>query len=896
MIANTERLNTALDGRYKIEKQLGQGGMATVYLAKDIKHDRMVAVKVLKPELAAVLGAERFVVEIKTTAALQHPHILPLFDSGTADGFLYYVMPYIEGETLRGKLNRETQFSVEEAVRITTQVADALDYAHRHGVIHRDIKPENILLHDGRPMVADFGIALAVSAAAGGRMTETGLSLGTPHYMSPEQATAEKEITGRSDIYSLASVLYEMLTGNPPHMGSSAQQIIMKIITEQAPLVTNLRKAVPPNVAAALAQALEKLPADRFESAKAFAEALANRTFTSATLPGSPVTSHQSPVTGWPFIAVSATALIATAVAAWSLTRPATGVVLTARFIITAAPALPLNPHTTNTDLAISPDGRRVAYVAGTNRALYVRSVDSLSGTLLVGTDGAMAPVFSPDGKWIAFSGSGGSGALGTSSGVGIRKVPSEGGPVTPLADVVAIRGLSWGANDTIVASTFVNLVAIPAQGGAATSLTSSDSTNPQFAWRQFPEWLPGGSIIYSGLGADGSFRLAVLDRKDGTERMLPQVGSSPRWASTGHIIYQSGNALWAVRFDPVRLQPTGSAVLVQQGVAAKPTGAANFAIAREAGTLVYATGRPASFSLMWIDTSGRQTPMEGVSPGVYRDPRFSPDGRMLALSTGSHLFTYDIRRATLSQVSRDSIDNYTPVWTPDNQSIVFTSTRGGVRQLYEHSADGSGSTRLVVKGRPELVDFRPARFTRDGSLLLVTRVPQSLQCWIGLVKISDPGASDTAIVARNTECNDFPALSPDGRWVAYNAGAVAMVERFPEGGMRQQLSVGEGRFPLWSRDGRSAYYQVGDSMMAVSIQTAGALNVGRPRFLFRADFVRLGAGRHNADLGPDGRFVVVVYRTPLEGRDADASGMLPGSVVLVQDWTSELKRIMAKK
>jgi serine/threonine protein kinase len=186
------RLTAALADRYRIERELGQGGMATVYLAEDLRHDRKVAIKVLKPELAAVLGADRFVVEIKTTAALSHPHILPLFDSGTADGFLFYVMPYIKGETIREKLNRETQFGVDEAVRIAREVADALDYAHRNGVIHRDIKPENILLHDGRAMVMDFGIALAVSAAAGGRMTETGLSLGTPHYMSPEQATADK--------------------------------------------------------------------------------------------------------------------------------------------------------------------------------------------------------------------------------------------------------------------------------------------------------------------------------------------------------------------------------------------------------------------------------------------------------------------------------------------------------------------------------------------------------------------------------------------------------------------------------------------------------------------------------------------------------------------------------
>src|SRR5690349_20957625 len=242
------RLADALSDRYRIERELGAGGMATVYLAQDLKHDRKVALKVLKPELAAVLGAERFVVEIKTTASLQHAHILPLFDSGDADGQLYYVMPYIQGETIRERLNRESQFGIDDSVRIAREVADALDYAHRHGVIHRDIKPENVLLHDGRAMVMDFGIALAVRAAAGGRMTETGLSLGTPHYMSPEQATADKDITPRSDIYSLGTVLYEMLAGEPPHVGGSAQAVIMKIIADEARPVQELRRSVPPNV------------------------------------------------------------------------------------------------------------------------------------------------------------------------------------------------------------------------------------------------------------------------------------------------------------------------------------------------------------------------------------------------------------------------------------------------------------------------------------------------------------------------------------------------------------------------------------------------------------------------------------------------------------------------
>jgi len=289
------QLTFGLGDRYRVERKLGQGGMATVYLAHDLKHERKVAIKVLKPELAALLGAERFLTEIKTTASLQHPHILPLFDSGAIDPrpssgdprLLYYVMPFIDGETLRARLDRETQLGIDEAVRITCDVAEALDAAHRNGIIHRDIKPENILLQGGRPMVADFGIALAVSAAAGGRMTETGMSLGTPQYMSPEQATAEKEISARSDVYSLGCVLYEMLTGHPPHTGASAQQIIMQVVTAEAAPVSKLRKSVPPHVTAAVAKSLEKLPADRFESAQAFADALRNPAFRTTTPTGS---------------------------------------------------------------------------------------------------------------------------------------------------------------------------------------------------------------------------------------------------------------------------------------------------------------------------------------------------------------------------------------------------------------------------------------------------------------------------------------------------------------------------------------------------------------------------------------------------------------------------------
>ncbi len=236
----------ALAGRYRIERALGAGGMATVYLAEDIRHRRRVAIKVLHAELSAVLGSERFLKEIELTASLQHPHILPLFDSGSADGLLYYVMPFVEGESLRARLDRERPLPVAEAVRIATEVADALDYAHHRGVIHRDIKPENILLQGGHWLVSDFGIALAVQQAGSERLTQTGLSVGTPQYMAPEQATGETSITGRADVYALGSVTYEMLAGDPPFTGPNPQAIVAKVLTEEPPPLSPRRRSISP--------------------------------------------------------------------------------------------------------------------------------------------------------------------------------------------------------------------------------------------------------------------------------------------------------------------------------------------------------------------------------------------------------------------------------------------------------------------------------------------------------------------------------------------------------------------------------------------------------------------------------------------------------------------------
>jgi eukaryotic-like serine/threonine-protein kinase len=295
------RLQAALASRYHVEREIGAGGMATVYLAQDLRHDRNVAVKVLRPELGALIGADRFLAEIKTTAHLQHPHILSLLDSGEAAGFLYYVMPYVEGESLRSRLSREHQLPIEDAVRIAREAADALDYAHRHGIIHRDIKPENILLTEEHALVADFGIARALDGGAGTRsrvggqrgsgaeerLTETGLSLGTPAYMSPEQAAGERSLDGRTDIYSLGVVLYEMLAGEPPHTGPTAQAIMARRLSEAAPPVVRVRPAVPDSIDAALRRALAPVPADRFPRAIDFCRAL--------TLPSAAVTIPSQP-------------------------------------------------------------------------------------------------------------------------------------------------------------------------------------------------------------------------------------------------------------------------------------------------------------------------------------------------------------------------------------------------------------------------------------------------------------------------------------------------------------------------------------------------------------------------------------------------------------------------
>jgi eukaryotic-like serine/threonine-protein kinase len=598
-----ERLGAALADRYRIERELGAGGMATVYLAEDLKHDRRVAIKVLKPELAAVIGGERFVTEIKTTAALQHPHILPLFDSGAADGFLYYVMPFVDGESLRDRLDREKQLSVDESVKIAASVASALQYAHERGIVHRDIKPANILLHAGEPVVADFGIALAISAAGGGRLTETGMSVGTPHYMSPEQATADRDVSARSDIYALGCVLYEMLTGDPPHTGPTAQAVLMRILTEDPRDVGEVRRAVPPHVRDALTRALEKLPADRFENADEFKRALTDSGFTyrPRPRPQGPVRQDAEPdPKGWGrdnrtrvLFGVSLVLAAALGVTAFQLSRPGP---------VDAPP-----PHryaivdTSRSDITIdiSRSGD-VAYVAAVDgrQHLRLRRAAETRSIEIPNTTGSTFASFSPAGDWLAF----------TVNQRELKKVQlATGTAVTLVAEGPGsfIGFPEWLDDGTILFTGISGVYRVPEVGGEPELIAESPNAF-------FPHLLPDGrTLLFTAMpqGNPSNARVVSRDLVTGDTLTIAQSGGNAFWSPTGHILHghQSGS-IFAVPFDLRRRAVTGAPVPVLENVFT--IGAFSVFSLSETGSLVYLGGEGteldlAALELAWLDIEG---------------------------------------------------------------------------------------------------------------------------------------------------------------------------------------------------------------------------------------------------------------------------------------------------
>ena len=858
-------LTAALADRYRIERELGVGGMATVYLARDLKHDRDVALKVLKSELAAVLGADRFVVEIKTTASLQHPHILPLFDSGTAGGFLFYVMPYIAGETIREKLNRETQFGVEEAVRIAREVADALDYAHRHGVIHRDIKPENILLHDGRAMVMDFGIALALSAAAGGRMTETGLSLGTPHYMSPEQATADKDLTPRSDVYSLASVLYEMLTGQPPHLGGSAQQIIMKIIAEPVQPVTALRKSVPTNVAAAVAKALEKLPADRFESAKAFSDALANPGFTTvgASALASSAHARKSGVYKSLFIGTAPFAAVAIFIlsAGWWTSAHRETSEGPVRFTLTLQPDTRLS---VGDGLAISPNGRVVVFsaVRAGVRVLIAHVLDDNTERVMPGTEGGVQPFFSPDGKWVGFW-----------VASQLKRVLVAGGAALSLAAVSGLRGAAWAKGDIIVFAEFQGpLRYIPAAGGKPKPLAPLDSAHRENAQR-WPLVLDDGeTVLYESLrGNTAGGTIAVQSLRTRMSRSLDLPGgTSPLAVLNGMLVYMSASGtLMAVPFDARRARITGSPMPVEDSVAF--SGNQALAAIAATGTLVFQSGNTA-FQVVRADLQGHAEVLV-PDPKNYSFPRFSPDGSRIAVGVSSggstDIWIYDLASRTPRRLTTEG-NNDRVEWTPDGKRVFyFNSNRTDQKDagLWWQPSDGSSPGEVLqVHARSAVVE---GAMSRDGRVLAfrVNGGGVVNDLWYRRL---DGDTTPKPILPAPTLFQEYaPRFSPDGKWLVYTSDQSGLdevyVQAFPALGAIFPVTTGGGTTPVWAPDGQHIYYVANQRVNVATVRMSPGFAVTDRRPLFEGDY-DFGAPVHaNYDVAPDGKHLLLLRRTNAE-------------------------------
>jgi serine/threonine-protein kinase len=848
-----ERLTAALVDRYRIERELGAGGMATVYLAEDVKHGRKVALKVLRPELAAVIGADRFLSEIKTTANLQHPHILPLHDSGQADSFLFYVMPFVEGESLRDRLHREKQLPIGDAVRIATEVAGALDYAHRHGIIHRDIKPENILLHDGRALVADFGIALAATSA-GSRLTETGMSLGTPHYMSPEQAMGDRELTPRSDVYALGALTYEMLLGEPPFTGPTAQSIVAKVMTEKPAPLLSRRERIPPQVEDAVLTALEKLPADRFATAAEFAAALTDGQLGRRTVGRRNSVSNRPGVKLAVLGALAAGIAIGAAAGTWIVRGARQGGV-------TAPDPTVLNlivPRgITPAELSIAPDGRSVVVVGADSngtRRLYLRELGSANTPALDGTEGARSPFFSPDGRYIAYASRGALWKLELPRGTPAAIPGTDQGQIDQGG---LIYGGAWGPGDSIVISQRFGrngLWLVSASGGTPELIAPRDSIDPVlFVGR--PQFLSrGGEVIVGARVAGQPVELVAVSLRDGERRRVGITGTSPV-QSASRLAFLRDNRLYTVGFDDRRAQVEGEPVPVE-GLDREGLSGTSFDLS-PGGTLVLLRQRPDRHWLVQVTPDGRAARLFG-EPRDFETPRASPDGRYVAMGImsagGRDVWVLDRAREALTRFTLHGLAAY-PTWAPRGDRIAYANASEGGFDISIKPLDGAAGETTAVRGAP--FQF-PAEWTLDEQWLVFRENNRGTR---EDIKALDTRTGQIRELVGSAASELQPALSPDGRRLAYvsdESGNVEVYLRWFDGRPgRTQVSPRGGREPRWARDGRTLYYRDGVSMLAVATAPGDDLAPARPVALF-PDRFRVNTRVADYDPLPDGSLLML--------------------------------------
>jgi serine/threonine-protein kinase len=868
-----ERLATALEGRYRIERELGTGGMATVYLADDLRHGRRVAIKLLHPELSAVLGPERFLAEIKTTAGLQHPHILPLFDSGAADGLLFYVMPYVEGETLRRRLQREHQLSISDAIRLATEVADALGYAHDHGIIHRDVKPENILLGypsrgrgstgTGHALVADFGIALAVEQAGGSRLTQTGLSLGTPHYMAPEQAMGEKSIDARADVYALGAVTYEMLAGDPPFTGPTAQAVVAKVITERPRPLREIRETVPPHVAAAVHATLQKLPADRPATAADFARALSQEGTGQPTVAVSVRPRRRTGV----WAAAGAAAAFA-GLAGYALGRagaPAPAEPPPSRLAVLASILGGSGAATTHRQLALTPDGSGLVFVAtdpGSASVLAYQRLDEAEARLIPGSSRMMDPLISPDGRWLI--GNGNPGGLGGDPNQAHR-LPLTGGTPAALPRGSDARWADWGSDGSLWLWLGTGGIRRLRPDG-----TVDDGLAERTAALRLQQVLAGDrkALVVRAPTGSGSGPLLMLDLETGEETTLIETQVVEAKYTAGLVVYAvPDGALWAVPFDHRRGQIGGAPVQVASGVSLTGTNQAQFDVAAN-GTVAYIPEDPRS--LVFADRSGS---MRLATPERrnFHMPQFSPDGRRVSVdftaADGRDVWTLSLRQGTLSRATFDR-DGHDATWTPDGQFLTYTSFKTGTFGLYRArpGSDAPADSLLVS----DSIGFT-GYWLPDGSALVT--VGQDLRRGSGadIALIRNGGRGPVEPLVATPYQTRYPALSPDGRWVAFvsdhSGSEEVYVRPLAASGEEVQVSAQGGSEPVWGPDGRELFYKGSSAgrveLVRVELRTTPELEVVSRQALFTIDDIAGSAPHGNYDISPDGTTFVMVRRSP---------------------------------
>ena len=852
------RLAAAVSDRYRIERELGAGGMATVYLAEDLRHNRQVAIKLLKPELAAVIGAERFLSEIRTTANLQHPHILPLFDSGEIDGQLYYVMPFVAGISLRYRLAREKQLPIAEAVRIATEVASALDYAHRHGIIHRDIKPENILLHDGSALVADFGIALAASNAGGARMTETGMSLGTPQYMSPEQAMGERELDARSDVYALGCVTYEMLTGEPPFSGPTAQAIVAKVMTAEPAEATSLRNTIPPQVADAVHTALQKLPADRFESAKAFAAALTGETAVTARTRATPrQASRTSAARTIGLGAAAAVALAAAFVAGRVISRPAVVESPPTHLAFLAPTVGGSGGSALSRQIAITPAGDAIVYEGLSNSvvSLFLRRLDSERPIEIPGSQGMSSAEISRDGK-----------SLIATTLTGSFRLPLEGG--TPRAIPVPSTSFTgtWAPDGAYWFNDF-NLTAL-----LRLSATDSITALPRekILGLRVQQILSDGrtALVVRAPAGTVSGPVMLLDVPNVTlTPLLDGPVMEVRYAFGELVAVLPDGSVTATPFAVGGRRVTGPATPLATGVMTSGTGIAQFAVA-DNGTMAFIPETPRSLVLIGRNGSSQTAITERLN---VHAPRFSPDGKRLAVDIGNaegrDVWTLALDRRTLTRATFDR-DGHDATWSPDGRSLTYISLKTGTLNL-RRARPGSTEPAESLFASPQLTFT--GTWLRDGSALITDANDLRGESNGDIARVAGNGRGPVEPLVASPYEESYAAPSPNGRWLAFVSNQSGTQEVYVQpldgDGDQVQISQGGATEPVWSPDGRELFYRSmkggKTELMAATLRAEPGLVVTSQRMLFPVDEMVGGQPHANYDISPDGQTFAMVRRSP---------------------------------